>query len=49
MKNKENFLLQRGSHHMHLPDRLSKHEWNTREGTGKSMKNAVVCQKAPSG
>ena len=26
---------------------VSKDEWKTKEDTGKSMKNALVCQKAP--
>jgi len=28
---------------------LSKDEWDTKEGTGKSMKNTAVCQNAPLG
>jgi len=35
--------LQRGSHHMQSPllYAVSKDEWNTKESTGKSMKNAL--------
>ena len=30
-----------------IPFAVSKDEWDTKEDTGKSMKNALLCQKAP--
>jgi len=40
MKNTKNF--QRGSHHVQpLNQHFSLSEWNTKEDTGKSMKNAL--------
>ena len=51
MKSKDHIYGPKGSHHMQLPNRsfllTAKDEWDTKEDTGESMKNALVCQKAP--
>jgi len=42
MKNTDNFSLCKGSHHVQPPIfTVSKDEWNTKEDTGKSLKNAL--------
>ena len=50
MKNTDDFQYE-GKPSLLPPNRhffvVSKDEWDTKEGTGKSMKNAAVCQKAP--
>jgi len=42
MKSTDDFLLCKGSHHVQSPPfTVSKDEWNTKEDTSKSLKNAL--------